>query len=90
MDGSLGHFRATQQRRQERRSNKQAHFTQDGNLHEHPNDHKSIIEPDISKEELEKIKAEIRINKQKHRTRELVLYVFVSVVIIGIALWTIL
>ena len=76
MDGSLGHFKATLQRKKERAEKK-------GNR---PKNHTSKtgekVEynfPKLSKEELEKVKEKIRLDSKRRKKKQMIIFIVIII-----------
>ncbi|WPY97663.1 hypothetical protein [Christiangramia sp. OXR-203] len=76
MDGSLGHFKATLQRKKQRAEKK-------GNRAEHysskPGQKVEYNFPKLSKDELEKLKEKIRLDSKRRKKKQIIIFMIIII-----------
>lgn len=76
MDGSLGHFKATLQRKKER-AEKKGHRS--ANHSSKPGEKVDYNFPKLSKEELEKVKDKIRRDSKRRKLKQVVIFIIILI-----------
>lgn len=76
MDGSLGHFKATLQRKKERAEKK---GNRSANHSSKPGEKVDYNFPKLSKEELEKVKDKIRRDSKRRRLKQMVIFIIILI-----------
>ena len=76
MDGSLGHFKATLQRKKERAEKK---GNRSANHSSNPGEKVEYNFPKLSKEELEKVKEKIRRDSRRRKKKEIIVFIIILI-----------
>lgn len=76
MDGSLGHFKATLQRKKERAEKK---GNRSANHSSKPGEKVDYNFPKLSKEELEKVKDKIRRDSKRRKLKQVVIFIIILI-----------
>jgi len=74
MDGSLGHFKATLQRKKERVEKK---GNRSGNTSSRTGEKVEYNFPKLTKEELEKVKEKIRLESNRRKKKQIIIFLVI-------------